>query len=257
MRAGVNRLKARDVGRPQAKVLSSEMSRLLGAIRRAERAGPELDLVASFLKTSILPTPPRCDIAIFQEPKLPSGFPDLVVVFWRRDIVRSWATSRAELQTDDIRLAHYLSQVGPVSLLELQETFGKKAQRSAERLLAAGVLKTKRDKWILGALDEIFAVKQLIAIEAKVSEWRAGLKQAWLNTWFASDSYLLIPRIPRGGAVLDCARELGIGVCTDRSRVMKPTCRPPLPASYGSWLFNEWVGRIPAAAGRDGKWAEC
>jgi hypothetical protein len=212
-----------------------------------------LDLVSSFLRARLFNPPPQCDMAAFQEPRLPSGFPDLVLVFWRRDVVSTWNETRADLTTSDIRLAHYLYQVGPTVASDLEDSFGRKALRSIERLCAAGVARPVRDKWRIAPLSQIFAVRQLIAIEAKVNEWSAGLEQAWLNTWFASESYLLIPRVPRGSTVLEEARKLGIGVCTDQCRKVAPTCRPRLPASYVSWLFNEWIARIPAVAGADGE----
>jgi len=135
----------------------------------------------------------------------------------------------------------------------LESSRGKKTLRSLERLHAAGIVETKDRVWMLKPLSEVFAIKQLIAVEAKVSEWRAGLEQAWLNTWFASDSYLLVPRVPRGSTLLEEAQEIGIGVWTEEGQVIAPTCRPKLPASYASWLVNEWVGRIPTLASKDGE----
>jgi hypothetical protein len=233
------------------------MCRDLGAKHRTERVGPELDLVASFLNNGLFTAPLRCEMAIFQEPRIPSGFPDLVVVIWRPDVVRDWGVRRQQLRTEDIRLTHYLYQIGPASLQALDDGLGRKSLASLERLYEAGVAKPKRDLWALNPIHEIFAVRQLIAVEAKVSEWRVGMDQAWLNTWFASDSYLLLPHIPRGSKVLEVAKNIGVGVCTDKEQVVAPTCRPKLPASYASWLFNEWIGRIPALAGANGKRLQC
>jgi hypothetical protein len=154
-------------------------------------------------------------------------------------------------------LANFLYQIGPASLQALDDALGRKCLVSLERLYEAGIAKPKRDIWTLKPIREIFAVQQLIAVEAKVTEWRAGLDQAWLNTWFASDSYLLLPHIPRGSQVLERAKTIGVGVCTDKEQVVAPTCRPKLPASYASWLFNEWIGRIPTLAGTNGKRLQC
>ena len=242
---------------PAVGVLTPEICRELGAKHRTERVGPEFDLVASFLKAEIFTAPSPCEIAIFREPRIPSGFPDLVIVLWRPDVVRHWGVRRQQLKTEDIRLAHYLYQIGPASQQALDDALGGKSSASLERLCEACVVKSKRDLWVLNPIREIFAVRQLIAVEAKVSDWRTGLDQAWLNTWFASDSYLLLPYIPRGSKVLDVAKDMGVGVCTDKGEVITPTCRPKLPASHASWLFNEWVGRIPALAGTDGKRLQC
>lgn len=234
-------------------LLTSELCRRLGLTSRSKRIGPELELITVFLERPIFTAPPQCEMAVFQEPRLPSGYPDLVVAFWRRDIVLKWQPARQNLLTDDIRLVHHLFQIGPAHVADLQNCIGRKVSRSLERLRVAGMVKPKRDQWALRPLREIFAIKQLIAVEAKVSEWRGGLKQAWLNTWFASASYLLIPQLPRRSTVLDRAKEIGIGVCTLQERVIAPRCRPRLPASYASWLFNEWVGRIPALMQPHGK----
>lgn len=242
---------------PHSAVVSSEMCRGLGAKQRAERIGPELNLVASFLNNRLFAAPARCEMAIFQEPRIPSGFPDLVLVIWRPDVVREWCVRRQELKSEDIRLAHYLFQVGPTPLQVLNDGLERNNLTSLERLYEAGVAKPYRDRWRLKPIREIFAVQQLIAVEAKVSEWKAGLDQAWLNTWFASDSYLLLPHIPRRSQVLERAKHIGVGVCTDKEQVMAPTCRPKLPASYASWLFNEWIGRIPMLAGTNGKRLQC
>ena len=234
-------------------VLTSDMCRRLGANPRSARCGPELDLVISFLNGPLFAAPPRCDVAVFQEPRLASGFPDLVVVFWRRDIAQNWKSARTELHRDDIRLAQYLHQTGPTMMPDLHDSGARHSLRSLERLHAAGLVEPKHGAWALRPLSEIFAIEQLIAVEAKVSEWRAGLEQAWLNTWFASDSYLLVPHVPRGSALLEQAKEIGIGVWTEQGQVIAPTCRPKLPTSYASWLFNEWVGRIPFLANTNGK----
>jgi hypothetical protein len=238
-------------------VLAVETCRALGLRPRPKRIGPELDLIAAFLKGRFFIPPPRCEMSVFQEPRLPSGLPDLVVAFWRRDVVLKWESARKNILTDDIRLVHYLYQIGPTSLLEVQNFVRRNVSRSLERLRLAGIVRTRRDKWLLRPLPEIFAVRRLIAVEAKISQWRTGLKQAWLNTWFASDSYVLVPRVPRGSGLLDHARHIGVGVCTVQGRVIAPNCRPRLPVSYASWLFNEWVGRIPTLADELGKRTRC
>lgn len=237
-------------------VLTSDMCRRVGVAPRRQRMGPELELVQSFLAEPMFSVPRHCEVAVFQEPRLPSGFPDLVIVMWNRNTIRNWNTSRRNLTTRDVRLAHFLYQSGASTLAEITVGFGKQSLASLERLHEAGMATLARDKWTMKPLRNIFAVQQLIAIEAKVTEWSAGLQQAWVNTWFASESYLLIPRIPRGSGVLEQAKKLGIGVWAGNAQAMEPSCRPKLPASYVSWLFNEWVGRIPTPVSADGERAQ-
>jgi hypothetical protein len=44
---------------------------------RSKRVGPELDLIEDFLQKSNFQVPRGCNITIFREPRIESGFPDL------------------------------------------------------------------------------------------------------------------------------------------------------------------------------------
>jgi ribonuclease HI len=44
------------------------------------------------------------------------------------------------------------------------------------------------------ALHHVFAVSKIVAVEAKLGNWQRALSQAVGNTWFASESYILIPK---------------------------------------------------------------
>ena len=68
------------------------------------------------------------------------------------------------------------------------------------------------EHWEHHSMDMIFAATQIIAVEAKIKEWRGALAQAHLNTWFASHSCVLVPRIPRNSTLIQDARELGVSV---------------------------------------------
>jgi hypothetical protein len=78
----------------------------------------------------------------------------------------------------------------------------------------------------------------VIAIEAKLRDWRGALQQAYRNTSFASESYVLMPlaAIPRllGHTVEFSRRGVGICVLDGRAlRVVHPARRhdePLLPA---------------------------
>jgi hypothetical protein len=102
-----------------------------------------------------------------------------------------------------------------------------------------------RNSWVARPLSHSFAVRRIIAVEAKVAEWAAALDQASLNTWFASESYVLVPHVPRGERLLAAAKSLGVGVWARNSKAKYAvsTSSANLPRSYASWLFNEWVWR--------------
>jgi hypothetical protein len=91
----------------------------------------------------------------------------------------------------------------------------------------------------------MFAIRRIIAIEAKISEWRAALDQAFVNTWFTPESYILVPMIPKGAMLFDAAIQRGIGVLSKERPCLVPR-KLGRPRSYASWLFNEWTWRLAA-----------
>ena len=184
-----------------------------------------------------------CDVVVFREPRLPSGFPDLVIVSWDSKKAARWSQERASLAPVDLQLAHYIYLTGPSTQQKLQKVFAKSIGKSIERLTAAGVLRAKGAKWLLEPLSSIFAAREIIAVEAKMNKWKAALMQAELNTWFASSSYVLVPHVPRRSSLLERAKQLGIGVSTKNRTTVEPIKADHLPRSYMSWLFNEWAWR--------------
>ena len=217
---------------------------------RVPTRGPEYDLVLEYVRGR-LPEPPRGQcLTVFLEPEIESGFPDVVAVYWHVATAARWLRTRAELTNVDIRVAHYLATVGASDTACMRPFFCRGLTAALDRLCGAGVVRKTRDCWRLRSLREIFAVRRLVAIEAKIDQWRDGLHQAFQNTWFASESYLLLPRVPRRTDVLAEARRFGVGVRTgeqDLDSADAPARRWNIPKSYASWLFNEWVWRVSGA----------
>jgi len=205
--------------------------------------GPEDVLVDWFLGQELLRVPRGHRITVFREPRLPSGFPDLVVVIWSEAVAMEWTPARASLLPSDLRLMQLLTSSGPQTSAAIRTLFPDHG-RVLARLLEAGMIRTSLERWEAESLDTVFAATQIIAIEAKVKEWRSALDQAHLNTWFASLSCVLVPRVPRNSTLLQDARELGVTVFAQEQM----SCAVNMPAevaprSYISWLFNDWAWR--------------
>ncbi len=217
-----------------------------GLTLRSPREGPEYDLVLEYIE-SHLPRAPRGQrLTVFLEPEIESGFPDVVAVYWHAAATQQWTTDRKRLTKIDVRVAHFLATMGAADLARLKTFFPANPKRSLERLLAAGVIRQSSLGWRLRSLRDVFAVRRLVAIEAKVSDWQEGLQQAFQNVWFASESYLLLPRLPRTPILLKEAARFGIGLRTQGQPLDSVELCPRLaqiPRSYASWLFNEWVWR--------------
>jgi hypothetical protein len=214
-----------------------------GILFRKGRSGPEQDLVDWFLELHAVKTKRGERLTIFREPRLPSGFPDLVVVVWNESVATKWATERRSIIPADLRLMQHLAIAGPARTLDLKPLFGPETERSLGRLERADMVVLRKGRWQTRALSRTFAIRRIVAIEAKVAEWRAALDQAFINTWFTAESYVLVPAIPKGANLLETALQHGIGVLSkERPRLVER--QMTRPRSYASWLFNEWTWRL-------------
>lgn len=216
-----------------------------GASFRTKRSGPEHSLVETFLEHFLIKTPRGHQVTIFREPKIESGFPDLVIVVWHVATAEKWLPIREHLSNTDIRIMNFIANGEGVSHEKLREIFGVKIKNSLEILSESGMIKCKNNRWSTYPLSKVFAARQIIAIEAKMSEWQVALDQAYLNTWFASASYIMIPQMPKTDKLRDKAISLGVGVheVSARRLEVNDALSHGLPRSYASWQFNEWAWR--------------
>ena len=214
-----------------------------GILFRKGRSGPEQNLVGWFLEMNAVKVRKGERLTIFREPRLPSGFPDLVIVVWNESVATDWRSERRGITADDLRLMQFLVTSGPSHLSHLTSLLGPKVERSLDRLERSHMVVLRKHQWRARALSRTFAVRRIIAIEAKVAEWRAALDQAFINTWFTPESYVLVPAIPKGTGLLETAVCHGIGVLS-KERLGLVEHRVTQPRSYASWLFNEWTWRL-------------
>lgn len=214
--------------------------------------GDETDFVQGFLRDGLPAALRGMERYVFVEPRIDGAFPDVVAVYWNPRVAAKWRRERAHLTKADLRLLHACYAVGCAEREALEGQLGKAPVRNAlERLAAAGVLRKARSKFALRPLSEVFAVRRLIAVEAKIGDYRRGLMQAIQNTWFASDSYLLTRGRPREPDILELAQRTGVGIIGLNSPIDASPIEPhsdQLPRSYCSWLFNEWTWRLMGGA---------
>lgn len=217
---------------------------LSGLSPRKHTVGPEYDIVLDYIHHRLSPSPKGQSLTVFLEPNIESVFPDIVAVYWHVDTALRWSQNRTGLNKTDIRLLHYLALVKQSDPLHLESLFTKRVSRSLERLHDAAVVDFKSGTWRIKSLRKVFAVRRLVTIEAKVNNWRQGLHQAFYNTWFASESYLLVERIPKSTELMVEAARFGIGVVAHKQSLDRSSASAKIdqiPKSYASWLFNEWA----------------
>lgn len=224
----------------------SERARI-GFASRELQPGAEHRLIREFVHGLRLHTAEGLDVTAFEEPRLPTGFPDLVLVVWNRATARQWQDARSNLGLADLKIAHLLATCGALSEPDIVRLSGGRSVReNLGRLLAAGLAGKYRAEWRIVPLSRCFAVKEIIAFEAKVKASTKAIAQAHANAWFASRSYALFPARPKSSAILGAARSLGVGIWVHGARPVAicRALRRSQPLSYASWLFNEWVWRI-------------
>lgn len=214
----------------------------IGVHFRRALPGPEHDLIESFLQTMPLSLPKGHRMTVFREPRLESGFPDIVIVTWHEKITCGWRQERKSLKPFDFRVLQFLYNARNAKENELDTCFGRAATGSLGRLHDAGMIRSVKSSWIPFSLGKLFAATNIIAIEAKIGKWAKVLNQAVLNTWFASKSYVLVPKLPSQRQI-DEAQRHGIGVCSFDKGDFKEVggLSSGLPRSYASWMLNEWA----------------
>jgi hypothetical protein len=225
----------------------------IGGTGRTARPGPEKELVERFLATVPLRAAAGCEHITFREPRLDSGFPDIVVVAWHAATAREWPRARTQLRRDDLRIAQLLVSLGSADDAQIQQFWPRLPRGSLARLEAAELIERHDSRWRTRSLARVFAVRRIYAFEAKIADWRDAIAQAALNRWFATDSFVVLPRVPNGADVVAEARARGVGLWVQHDR--GPVCRArppsaPAPLSYASWLFNEWCWRLTSTDGQ-------
>ena len=189
--------------------------------------------------------PRNCRLSVFEEPKIEGTFPDLVLVIWNEAITRWWSDSRADLEAVDLKVLHHIYLAGNATDYQVEQIFQSCPEPHLSRLASAGLIQRNRGRSTMGSVSKNFAIRRIIAIEAKVNDARAGVEQASLNTWFAHDSLLLLPERIRDEAVAKRASSFHVSIYSRKSGgCISIADGAAKPLSYVSWQFNEWIWRL-------------
>lgn len=237
-----------------AKVLEFKKSDAdIGISIRMQAKGPEAVLLNEFVEqyadklTSL-----KKHYALFFEPLVPTGYPDLVMVTYNPKKYKSWIKERAALSVLDLKVLHHLYFVKGSTSEVIENQLGlesKQLLQILEKLLDALLLKRSRNRWVPVSLQNSYGINNIKTIEAKISDWSGVLQQANMNRWFSSESCVLSPVLNPSTQVITKAKKSGIGIYSMSSSkirikiIQKPLRSTGLPVSYASWLFNEWIGR--------------
>ena len=222
----------------------------IGLFTRTVAQGEEFALVQQFIdyySNQFLQNNKKYNLAIFIEPKVTSGFPDIVFISYLPDIMDNWSPERTNLGTNDLKLlSHLLLTKGVdgkhlISALKLPE---KQTLTSLEKLLDAKLISYCNRKWQPRKLRDIFSVKKLVSVEAKINNINRVVEQSLVNTWFSSHSYALTNSAKPQNKTIKTFLKHGIGLyCKNKTfQKMVEAKKIGLPSSYLSLQFNEWIG---------------
>jgi hypothetical protein len=215
---------------------------------RHPKAGPELDMVMEYVAERLPPAGPGERREVLLEPHVCTSYPDAVVLYWDEAAGTRLRTRFDEIRLIDLQVLSALSHRRSWSLQCVRAAYGRQTERSLERLENAGAVVVAGSRVRAAPVDDILALRRLIAIEAKMRDWRSGLAQALHNTWFAPESYLLLPTLPQRRTPQNEAERLSVGLLDQRTPILKPSPqahrRLRRHPAVGAWLVNTWAAAL-------------
>lgn len=219
---------------------------------KKEISGPESDFINSFLSNYKQEySDDKKTMTIFSEPFVGSGFPDLVMVRWDNEKPKKWNEERNNISNIDLKIIHHM-MVNPgiysIENLKLQLGYSEKIiSGSVQRMKDAGLIREDKKGLIrIGNKKELFFIQSIIAIEAKMKNWKKAFIQAEANQWFSSESYVLLPDFIITEAIISHANLSTAGLISfgdDGIKILKKPEKRKMPVSFCSWIFNENIGR--------------
>lgn len=235
----------------------------IGYYVRTTTVGKELDMVERYVDymANHYKKLKYKNAAIFIEPQLESGYPDIVIAEYydkrnaantSADSLENWNDGRFNLTNTDLKILYYVQSNKGSTKEKIRNYLGfskEEIDTSLERLNSSGLIQqlpNLSDKIRQVQLDKYCTITNLIAIEAKIDKWGEAIRQAENNRWFSSESYVLMNKTGISEANYNKCLGLGLGIILVNGKIEKhlKSDRRKFPISYGSLLFNEWIHKV-------------
>ena len=218
---------------------------------RIVKEGAEATFVDSFLRANDLFQDEKLEYMVLQETITDGGISDILVVSWERNSEINWNKDRNNLGKQDLKILHFISSKKSkgISIRTLVSNLGynqKEINSTIQKLKKSSLIELNRNRVIVKKLKDNFFVRDIIAIEAKLKNWKKAIEQANLNLNFSSKSYVLVPE-PNTSKLNKFHEDLNTGLITfdgNKAKVVIKARKNKLPGSYYSWLINEHIGRV-------------
>ena len=229
----------------------------IGLYTRQTTLGEEYALVKQFVEYYchlFTHNNKKTRLAVFIEPRIEAGFPDVVFATYLPSITDNWSDRREALDKHDLKLLSFLSNATDVLGAKMITKLGfseKQVITSLEKLMDAKLVIYRNRSWRVRRLRDYFSLTKLIAVEAKLNDIKRVFEQTHLNTRFASHSYALTNSANPHRDTVRAFFKYGIGLyCKDSHfRKVVEARQFTLPSSYLSFQFNEWIGKAIAIHG--------
>jgi hypothetical protein len=229
----------------------------IGLYTRSATLGDEYLLVEQFLEYYchvFARNNKKNKLAVFVEPRIDSGFPDVVFASYLPSITKNWSYQREILDVYDLKLLSYLCSSESVRGKKLITTLGfseKQTITSLEKLMDAKLVSYHDCGWKVHDLRDVFSLTKITAVEAKLNNINKVVEQTHRNTRFASHSYALTNSVHPQGETVKTFKRFGIGLYGKDSQFRRivEARQFALPSSYLSFQLNEWVGKLIAHQG--------
>lgn len=218
---------------------------------RSPRPGPESDLVDAMLSNLEEFIGPLTNYEILIETYAEIGVPDILLVKYdTQKFQNSFIAERRDLSRTHLKVLHHIWSFGKKGkkIEELINELGYSERdtiKACEALERANLLKYAHDRFKVQDRKNAFFIDHIISIEAKISNVKKAIEQAFINLNYASHSYVLMPheritkatkeRIPSPIGLLAQQNEKTIKTKAAKSG--------KIPSSYFSWVINEYIGQ--------------
>lgn len=224
----------------------------IGYVARTITQGQEYEMVRDYLKHLISQYSrlKHKKAAIFVEPQLDTGYPDIVIVEYFSLPTDEWRNARSYLNNIDLKILFYIQSKRGESIAQISDTLGYpifSVENSVKKLSDSGLLHLSKSKKFVRnvQLKSYCRIHKIIAIEAKVDKWKEAVRQANNNIWFATESYILMNKESCSPSITELCKSNGIGIILINGKIKTTlaSVQRPFPVSYASLQFNEWILR--------------
>lgn len=161
----------------------------------------------------------------------------------------TWTEQRKNLTQKELMILAILSKQKLLSFEKLVDSTylnQREMVQSIERLLDSNMIQRKQGSWSLKNKRNLFAIKKISAVEAKINNWQTALKQATLNIGYANESFILSNIKKPQSKTIQLVDRYGIGIYNienDSANIVTKPKNYPMNNNQTVWQINEWIGQ--------------